>query len=140
MIMRNKYIIHTSIPAPHPTAVNPPVGPDPHVTAGDPPFTDEEMEAIGNLYRIPLRVRQEAAHVSCVHFEYDWPWLLQRLPEGSVVRIDRLFYKYGRVENHLERIRMLELCVIESNVRMRMEYNAFMYMRNNNHTIIDISQ
>ena len=136
--MRNVYTIDTSIPAPDANPwfalVN---DPNPVLC---PPFTDEEMEAIGNLYRIPLRVRQEAAHVSCVHFGYDWPWLLQRLPEGSVVRIDRLFYKYGRVENHLERLRMLELCVIESNVRMRMEYNAFMYMRNNNHTIIDISQ
>ena len=135
----NPYMIHTSIPAPHANPGNPPLGPDPN-PVGDPLYTDEEMNAIGYLYRIPLRVRQEAAHVSCVDFEYGWPWLLQTLPEGSVVRIDKLFYKYARVDNHLERIRMLELRVVGTDARMRMEYDAFMHVRDLNHNLIDISQ
>ena len=135
----NPYMIHTSIPAPD---ANPwlPLVTDPHPVLC-PPFTDQEMEAIGTSYRIPLRVRQEGAHVSCVDFEYDWPWLLQTLPEDSVVQIHRLFYKYVRVHNHLQRIKMVQLVVPETNAHMRMEYDAFMHnMRNLKHELIDISQ
>lgn len=86
-------------------------------------------------------MREEAAYVSCVDFEYDWPRLLQTLPRDSVVRIDDLFYQYVRVDNHLQRIKMLRLVVPETNAHMRMEYDAFMHnMRNMNHELIDISQ
>jgi hypothetical protein len=133
----NPYMIHTSIPAPN---ANPWMLTDPNPILC-PPFTDKEMEAIGDLYRIPLRVREEAAFVSCIDFEYDWPRLLQTLPRGSVVRINKLFYGYVRENNHLQRVKMIQLVVPGTNDHMEMEYDALMHnMRNLKHEVVDISQ
>ena len=93
-------------------------------------------------------MRKDAAHASSVRFGYDWSPGLTDLPEDSVVRIHSLFYAYVRNDNNdIERIRMLELRVpgtydpaLRSESRMRMEYDAFMHMRDLNHNLIDISQ
>ena len=79
----NKYIINTSIT---PTAPPP---------AGGPSFDADEMLQVGDLYRIPWHVRQNAAEASIAAFGYRWPDALTTLPDGVVVRVDDLYLSYA---------------------------------------------
>jgi hypothetical protein len=63
-------------------------------------------DEIGDLYRIPLRVRELAAHAANL-FGRDWPLEFTALPNGTVVRVNNLWldWHYG------VRMRMVELRV-----------------------------
>ena len=128
----NEYIIDTSI-----TATEPP-------PAGDQPFDQDEMEQIGNLYRIPWHVRQQAADASEDVFGYRWPYALRALPDGVVLRVDNLYLTlpprtrmmYLTIEGQEARRvyweargnqHALELDPIPT-VYIPMDYDAFMYM------------
>ena len=80
-VSMNEYIIDTSIT---PTAPPPAGG-----------FDADEMLQIGDLYRIPWHVRQNAAEASIAAFGYRWPDALTTLPDGVVVRVDNLYLSYA---------------------------------------------
>ena len=93
LITQNAYIIDTSIRRRTGLLL-----PHHHV----PELPEDE---IGDLYRIPLRVRELAAHAANL-FGRDWPLEFTALPNGTVVRVNLwLDWHYG------VRMRMVELRV-----------------------------
>ena len=102
------------------------------------------MLQVGDLYRIPWHVRQDAAEASIAAFGYRWPVALTTLPDGVVVRVDDLYLSYA------PRRRMISLRIEGQEARRtfwealgnqyalerdpipaaytQIEYDAFMYM------------
>ena len=78
LITQNAYIIDTSIRQRTGLLL-----PHHHV----PELPEDE---IGDLYRIPLRVRELAAHAANL-FGRDWPLEFTALPNGTVVRVNNLW-------------------------------------------------
>ena len=113
----NQYIIDTSI-----TATAPP-------PAGDPDFDDDEMLQIGDLYRIPLHVRQAAA--AAIHavtppsfWEDRWPVALTTLPDGVVLRVDDLYLRWHARQRYMS----LRIQGQEPAAYIQVDYLDFMYM------------
>ena len=124
--------------------------------SGDPEFTDKEMKAVGDLYLIPRKVRQAAAHVSCVAFGYEWPRPLTILRKDTILKVTRLFYQvggnpFGDTPEKESRAKMIELRVVDENLQtlnekyniIRMHYEEFMHMHRpfgTGYESIDVSQ
>ena len=107
-----------------------------NVNTENPGFDESEMEEIGNLYRIPLAIRQDAARASFIKNGYNWPPNLISLPENSVVLVNRLYYK---IHHHKTRIKMLNLRVLDDcTVEINIEYEAFMNMHKLHSNGIDL--
>ena len=132
LITQNAYIIDTSIRQRTGLLL-----PHHHV----PELPEDE---IGDLYRIPLRVRELAAHAANL-FGRDWPLEFTALPNGTVVRVNTLWldWHYG-VPMRMAELRVDDMearrayhhargrtytHTIPPRVLIEMEYEKFMHPR-----------